>query len=81
MEEAGVKGFDAVSWHMIVGPAGMPKDIVDKLYDEFHRIATTQNSDAQAKFRHCHLRLTAQPMRRHRPENPMRAAPRPSTRR
>jgi tripartite-type tricarboxylate transporter receptor subunit TctC len=49
MEEAGVAGFDAVSWHMIVGPAGMPKDIVDKLYDEFHRIATSPDFKAQVE--------------------------------
>ena len=29
--EQGVPGFDAVSWYALVGPAGMPKDIVDKI--------------------------------------------------
>ena len=38
MDEAGFKGFEAVSWHMIVGPAGMPKEIVDRLHGEFKRI-------------------------------------------
>ena len=38
MDEAGLKGFEAVSWHMIVGPAGMPKEIVDRLHGEFKRI-------------------------------------------
>ena len=32
--EAGVPGFDLVSWQMMVAPAGTPKEIVDKLHDE-----------------------------------------------
>jgi tripartite-type tricarboxylate transporter receptor subunit TctC len=47
MEEAGFKGFEAVSWHMIVGPAGLPKDIVDRLHGEFRRIATSPDFKAQ----------------------------------
>ena len=47
MEEAGFPGFEAVSWHMIVGPAGMPKEIVDKLHAEFKRIATSPDFKAQ----------------------------------
>ena len=47
MEEAGFKGFEAVSWHMIVGPAGMPKDIVDRLHAEFKRIATSPDFKTQ----------------------------------
>jgi tripartite-type tricarboxylate transporter receptor subunit TctC len=49
MEEVGYKGFEAVSWHMVVGPAGMPKDVVEKLYDEFHRIALSPDFKAQAE--------------------------------
>ena len=33
--EAGVPGFEASSWHMIVTPAGTPDAIVSKLRDEF----------------------------------------------
>ena len=47
MEEAGFKGFEAVSWHMIVGPAGMPKEIVTRLNGEFKRIATSADFKAQ----------------------------------
>ena len=32
--EIGVKQFDAVSWFMLVAPAGTPDDIVEKLYRE-----------------------------------------------
>ena len=33
-EELGYKGFDAVQWYGIVGPAGIPKPVVDKLNAE-----------------------------------------------
>jgi tripartite-type tricarboxylate transporter receptor subunit TctC len=47
MEEAGLKGFEAVSWHMIVGPAGVPKPIVDRLHGEFKRITASADFKAQ----------------------------------
>jgi len=31
MEEIGFKGFDAVQWYGVVGPAGMPAEIVSRL--------------------------------------------------
>jgi tripartite-type tricarboxylate transporter receptor subunit TctC len=31
MEEVGFKGFDAVQWYGVVGPAGLPADIVSRL--------------------------------------------------
>jgi tripartite-type tricarboxylate transporter receptor subunit TctC len=36
--EAGVPGFDFVSWQMIVAPAGTPRPIVDKLHAEIERV-------------------------------------------
>jgi tripartite-type tricarboxylate transporter receptor subunit TctC len=33
MEEAGLKGFDAVQWYCTVGPAGLPPDVVRRLHD------------------------------------------------
>jgi tripartite-type tricarboxylate transporter receptor subunit TctC len=39
--EAGVAGFDFVSWQMIVAPARTPKPIVDKLYRELKAILST----------------------------------------
>jgi tripartite-type tricarboxylate transporter receptor subunit TctC len=47
MDEAGLKGFEAVSWHMIVGPAGLPKEIVDRLNGEFKRISTSADFKTQ----------------------------------
>jgi tripartite-type tricarboxylate transporter receptor subunit TctC len=31
LEEAGLKGFDAQQWYGVVGPAGMPADVVKKI--------------------------------------------------
>ena len=46
--EAGVPGYDADNWWGIIGPAGMPKPIADKLIAE---IAAVQDStDLQATF-------------------------------
>src|ERR1051325_4268596 len=47
MEEAGFPGFEAVSWHMIVGPAGMPKEITGRLAAEFRRITAADDFKAQ----------------------------------
>jgi tripartite-type tricarboxylate transporter receptor subunit TctC len=38
LHELGFKDFEAVSWHMIVAPAGTPREIVDRLHAEFKRI-------------------------------------------
>ena len=41
LDELGFKDFEAVSWHMIVAPAGTPKPIVDRLHAEFKRIVAS----------------------------------------
>jgi len=33
--EAGVPGFQAVSWHLVVAPSGTPPEVVAKLHDAF----------------------------------------------
>jgi len=38
LNELGFKDFESVSWHMIVAPAGTPKEIVNKLNKEFKAI-------------------------------------------
>src|SRR4051812_26935865 len=35
MDEAGVPGYEATAWFGVVGPAGMPKPVVDRLNAEF----------------------------------------------
>jgi len=37
LAEAGLPGFEAVSWHLIVAPIATPADIVDKLHIEIKR--------------------------------------------
>ncbi len=39
--EAGVPGFDAASWQMVVAPAGVPRPIVEKLHGEFKTLLAT----------------------------------------
>ena len=47
--EAGVPGFEAASWHMIVTPAGTPDPIVSKLRDEFRILIALP--EVQQQFR------------------------------
>lgn len=39
--EAGVPGFDAITWHGIVVPAGTPKPVIARLNSEFNRLLQT----------------------------------------
>jgi tripartite-type tricarboxylate transporter receptor subunit TctC len=36
--EAGVPGFEASTWHGVVGPAGLPQPVADRLNAEINRI-------------------------------------------
>ena len=51
LNELGFKDFEAVSWHMIVAPAGTPREIVDRLHAEFKRIV------ARPEFREQTLKM------------------------
>lgn len=48
VSEAGVPGFDAVGFVMLVAPAGTSKDITSKLYDELRAIIASP--DIQQKY-------------------------------
>jgi tripartite-type tricarboxylate transporter receptor subunit TctC len=48
MQEAGVKGFDAVSWQMLVAPAATPKAVTDLLHSKVNAII--QSPDVKAKI-------------------------------
>ena len=39
--EAGVPGFDAITWHGIVVPAGTPKPVIARLNSEFNKLLQT----------------------------------------
>ena len=38
MQEAGVAGYDASNWLALLGPAGMPKEIVQRLNSEIAKL-------------------------------------------
>ena len=38
MNEAGVTGYDAVTWFGLLGPAGMPRDVVAKIQSDLARV-------------------------------------------
>jgi tripartite-type tricarboxylate transporter receptor subunit TctC len=47
LDESGVKGFEAVSWHLIVAPAKTPKVVVDKLNAEIKAVAAMPEINQQ----------------------------------
>jgi tripartite-type tricarboxylate transporter receptor subunit TctC len=44
LEEAGVPGYDAAVWLALLGPAGMPKEIVHKLNAEIAKLMATPDT-------------------------------------
>ena len=40
-EAAGAPEFEAVSWHVLLAPAGTPTEIIDRLHQEMKRIMST----------------------------------------
>jgi len=49
IDEAGIKGFEVISWIGFAGPAGLPADIVSKLGGEFTRIAQQPENTERIK--------------------------------
>jgi len=47
LQEAGLPGFDAVAWVLIVAPANMPKPLVSKLHAELKAVAAMPDSQQQ----------------------------------
>jgi len=47
LHELGFKEFEAVSWHMVVAPAGTPRPIVDKLHAELKTIVASPEFQQQ----------------------------------
>ena len=47
LAEAGLPGFEAISWHMIVAPANTPKEIVDKLRAEIKAVVALPEMQKQ----------------------------------
>lgn len=38
LDESGLKGYEIVEWYAIAAPSGTPKDVVDKLHDDYARV-------------------------------------------
>ena len=51
LAEAGVPGYDASAWQMIVAPARTPKEIVDKLNAELHAIESEPETNREINGR------------------------------
>ncbi|MEJ8838168.1 Bug family tripartite tricarboxylate transporter substrate binding protein [Ramlibacter sp. AN1133] len=49
IEEAGVKGYSSTTWYMVLGPAGMPKDVVQKLEAQIARAVNTPEVQEKLK--------------------------------
>jgi len=49
IDEAGIKGFEVISWIGFAGPAGLPGDIVSKLGGEFTRIVQQPENTERIK--------------------------------
>jgi tripartite-type tricarboxylate transporter receptor subunit TctC len=45
--EAGLPGFEAVSWHLIVAPGGTPRPIVEKIHAELRTVTTAPDIHQQ----------------------------------
>jgi tripartite-type tricarboxylate transporter receptor subunit TctC len=54
--EAGLPGYETSAWYGLYGPAGMPRDVVDKVQKEIARIS------AQPDVRERLLQLGAEPV-------------------
>ena len=59
MAEAGVPGYEATLWLSISGPAGMPAEIVQRLYTEISK--ALQNPELQHSFRTAGVEAIAMP--------------------
>ena len=59
IDEAGVKGFEMISWIGVAGPAGLPPDVVSKLSGEISRIV--QQPDNAARIRGLGLEISLMP--------------------
>ena len=45
--ESGVKGYDVIQWHGLIGPKGLPPPIVDRVNRELNKALTTKDMEAK----------------------------------
>jgi tripartite-type tricarboxylate transporter receptor subunit TctC len=48
VNESGLKGYDVILWHGLIGPRGLPKPILDRVNGDLNKIL--QNKDMQDKL-------------------------------
>lgn len=53
MDEAGVKGFDSTAWYGLLGPAGMPPDVVARINQAMARAAEDKTLREQINATGC----------------------------
>ena len=59
LDEAGIKGFEVISWIGFAGPAGLPPEIVSKLSGEFTRVV--QQAENAERIRGLGLEISLMP--------------------
>jgi len=59
LAEAGLPGFDVSTWYMVIGPAGIPKEIVEQLNAEVNKVLALK--DVREKFAQVALEPQPQP--------------------
>jgi tripartite-type tricarboxylate transporter receptor subunit TctC len=47
IQEAGVKDFDVVLWHGLIGPKGLPKPVVERINSEVNKVLKIKETAAQ----------------------------------
>jgi tripartite-type tricarboxylate transporter receptor subunit TctC len=47
VNESGLKGYEVVLWHGLIGPKGLPKAIVDRLNSEVTKVLRAKDSEEQ----------------------------------
>ena len=79
MDEAGLPGFEATTWHGLVAPAGTPKDIVDTLHramvealKDAGRAAETRRS--RHRYRRRYARTSSPPISKRKFRNGRRSS-------
>ena len=48
VDEAGVKGYEVISWNAVAAPKGTPKDVIDTMNKAMHEVLAMP--DMKAKF-------------------------------
>jgi tripartite-type tricarboxylate transporter receptor subunit TctC len=53
MDEAGLKGFDSTAWYGLIGPAGLPPEVIARLRQVLQKAGEDKNLEAQLNATGC----------------------------